>query len=123
MTQSQVMSGAYPIWTPEEDALLLQKLQGGPGKGEAFWIALAEHFPERSFYAVRQRWLTLRNKAKGIKPNRHPLKPRPFDREHARRMPEPRPVPKALPDYNDLTAAFFGDPRPGRSALDQRQQP
>ncbi len=26
------------------------------------------------------------------------------------------------PDYRDLTAAFFGDPRPGRSALDLKRQ-
>lgn len=32
-------------------------------------------------------------------------------------------APKYVPAHKSLTAAFFGDPLPGRSALDQRQKP
>lgn len=31
-------------------------------------------------------------------------------------------APKYIPEHKTLTAAFFGDPQPGRSALDRRQK-
>lgn len=113
------MAGAYPRWNAEEDALLRELCAGRIIRGEAGWLQVTERFPGRSFFAVRQRWLTLRSADAGIKRDRsQPVRP---PREQKRVMPSP-PVPARLPvvNHKTLTAAFFGDPLPGRSALDQR---
>jgi hypothetical protein len=115
----QTTAGTYTCWSSKEDARLREICAGRIIRGHAAWQQIAEDFPGRSFYAVRQRWLTMRMEAAGIKRERHPRQRPP--REQKRVMPGPA-VPERLPlvDHKTLTAAFFGDPLPGRSALDKR---
>lgn len=126
MKKPKPSAGPYPVWTPEEDARLLEKLAGRQGLGQKFWIGFAEEFPGRSFYALRQRYLVLRMAAEGRK-RIYPPKPRvTTGRErrtqrqivhaalHARKAAE-RLQPASL------TAALLGDPLPGRSALDRKR--
>jgi len=119
------MAGAYPYWTADEDARLIRMCHGKVIRGEEGWLIIADEFPGRSLYAVRQRHLTLRYKASGIKRQPRPRHQRPkHDAANAlrkRTMPAP-PMPSrpACPMPASLTAWIFGDPLPGRSALDQR---
>jgi hypothetical protein len=112
-------AGAYVLWTPAEDARLRDLCEGKTIRGDDAWMVLGEEFPGRSYVSCRQRWLTLRNIAKGVKRVRLD---RPRKRNRAMRiMPADRlPLPPPLPEHRTLTAAFFGDPLPGRSALDRR---
>lgn len=91
--------------------------------GEQAWRAVAEHFPGRTHYAVRQRFLTLRNRAAGIKHERKDSE-RPI-RTKKRKIATAAPVmlqaPPDLPPPHSLTAFLLGDPLPGRSALDQKR--
>lgn len=109
-----------PAWTAEEEARLVEACQNKSIVGLQGWEALAEtSFPGRSAYAVRQRYLELRNKDAGIvrmRVRESEAKPQ----LRAPVKPEARPKPPPLVEYKTLTAAFFGDPRPGSSALDKR---
>lgn len=113
-------AGAYPVWTADEDARLLTECHGRVIQGHAAWREIAEGFPGRSFYAVRQRYLTLRNHAAGIVRERdHRARPvRSVKRGPVKKQAPPKPQPTF--EYETLTAAFFRDPPPGRSALDNR---
>ena len=107
-----------PVWSNEDDVRLLAMCQDKAISGEAAWRTIAEGFPGRSFLAVRQRYVTLRNQANGIARDRdrksRPLSPaKPVIREA-----KPVSVPPA--EYKTITAAFCKDPPPGRSALDKR---
>lgn len=104
-----------PHWSPAEDAQL-------PAIGDVprrmtreHWQAIAEQVGNnRTWMACRQRYLDLRRKEHhraGRKANGR------IDRRTV--MQEP-PSAAALPRHTSLTAAFFGDPPPGRSALDRR---
>lgn len=117
-TVKPTMAGAYPCWTSDEDDRLRKICAGRIIRGEAAWQEIADDFPGRSFYAVRQRWLTLRNEAAGIKRERSPRARPP--KAQKRTMPSP-PVPERLPEpmYTSLTAFLLKDPLPGRSALDK----
>lgn len=87
------------------------------------WNVVARAFPGRSADACKVQFNIMRRKARGLpvaadKPRaiigprvRHTADDVRFSA--APRQPEP--------DYADLTSAFFGDPRPGRSALDQKR--
>jgi hypothetical protein len=112
-------AGAYPVWSADEDARLLKACDGDAVQGIKAWQALAETFPGRSFYAVRQRYLSLRNQPAGIVRDRdrmsRPLRPQ--KRAPAGIKAHPEPLPQA--EYATITAAFFRDPPPGRSALDK----
>lgn len=119
-TQTYICRGAYPRWTKEEDDRLLSICSGRQIARVAGWEKVAEEFPGRSAVAVRQRYLELRNRAAGIVRTRVRssqaevtlLRP-PVKRDH----PVPAPLPPV--EYTTLTAAFFRDPPPGRSALDK----
>src|SRR4051812_35735375 len=113
-------SGPYPVWTPEEDARLLEKLAGRTGLGQKFWISFAAEFPGRSFYALRQRYLVLRMAAQG-RTRERPQKPRVItgrerrtQREIAQAAIRARESAERLQPAS-LTAALLGDPLPGRS--------
>jgi hypothetical protein len=113
-------AGAYKCWSAEEDERLLALCHGKVIHGEEAWWQIAEGFPGRSRCAVQQRHLTLRMRAAGIKRS-HPPRPRPIS-SRERKMPDDTPPPRPVfLQHYDLTAAFFGDPLPGRSALDQKR--
>lgn len=113
-------AGAYPKWSTEEDAKLLAACKGNIIRGEASWVKIAEGFPGRSFYAVRQRYLTLRNQIAGVVRDRD-RKSRPIvPRKRAAVVTRFQRAP-ALVAHKTLTSAFFGDPIPGRSALDRKR--
>lgn len=117
----QRFAGAFPMWTPEEDARLLKKLRGRTGLGQDFWIRLADQFPQRSFHAIRQRYLTLRMQEAGIKRERHPRPRTTKAHQTPRTKPEPKIVRPPTPHHVNLTAFLCGDPLPGRSALDEKR--
>lgn len=110
-------SGGHPVWTSDEDARLLAACDGKGISGAAAWQKVAEGFPGRSYQAVRQRYVTLRNYAAGgvrdRDRNSRPTRP-PAGMKH-----HPDPLPAA--EYQTITSAFFKDPPPGRSALDKRR--
>jgi len=108
-----------PVWSAEDDVRLLAACQGKIISGEAAWRKIAEGFPGRSFLAVRQRYMTLRKHADGILPDRdrmsRPIRP-------DRRQPVlNRSERLSAIDHTTITAAFFKDPPPGRSALDKKR--
>lgn len=111
------MAGAYPCWTDDDDAQMREACAGRTIRGKAAWQKVADGFPGRSYCAVRQHWLELRNKDAGIIRDRTGYV-RPA-RERKRKMPRPT-TPERLPvvNHQSITAAHFGDPSPGRSALD-----
>lgn len=113
--------GAYPLWTDAEDAKLLAACEGRTIQGTEAWKRLADDFQGRSPYAVRQRYLVLRNLAAGIVRQR--VRSERPKRLRIRMPVKPEAIPAPLPpvEYKTLTAAFFRDPPPGRSALDKRR--
>jgi len=119
-------AGSYPVWTPEEDARLLEKLAGRQHLGQKFWIGFAAEFSGRSFYALRQRYLVLRMAAQGIKreaPVRSRVttgRERKTPREIVQVAIRAREAAERL-QPESLTAALLGDPLPGRSALDRKR--
>ncbi len=121
MSRLVAKAGAYPVWTSQEDALLLLLCQDKIIRGDLAWYDVRNHFPGRSMVAVRQRYLTLRNRAAGVERDRHP-KPREGTKgRQRRRMPEPEFTPPPDVSHTSLTAAFFGDPLPvGRHWISAR---
>lgn len=109
-----------PVWSSEEDETLLSACRGTMVSGDAAWQKVADLLPGRSFTAVRQRIITLRNKARGIlrDPDR---KDRPLKRKKSLAAEAVLSPPVSLPQHRTLTAFLFGDPLPGRSALDQKR--
>lgn len=114
-------AGPHPFWSAEEDKRVLELCQHV--SGEQAWREVAERFPGRTHYAVRQRFLTLRNRAAGIKRERTDSE-RPI-RTQKRTIVGAAPIvlqtPPDLPPPASLTAFLLGDPLPGRSALDQKR--
>lgn len=121
MTKQNERAGSYPTWSPDDDARLLARCAARQVKGEQAWRAIAEHFPGRSFFAVRQRYLILRMKAAGIARNRKRKSRAVKGRKRFAPTASPLQLRPLLPEHKTLTAAFFGDPLPGRSALDQKR--
>jgi hypothetical protein len=121
--QKKEHGGPYPAWTDAEDRRLLDKLDGRQGVGQEFWIEFAAEFPARSFYAVRQRYLTLRQKASGLPPKPRVRHTHPVKSQKHRRFTGQEPVVAVPPQppHETLTAFLCGDPLPGRSALDQKR--
>lgn len=115
--------GAYPLWTGEEDARLLAACESRSVLGTEAWQKISADFPGRSMYAVRQRYLVLRNLAAGIVRQR--VRSERPKRLRVRMPVKPEAIPPRLPpvEYKTLTAAFLGDPPPGRSALDKKHLP
>src|SRR4029077_11004340 len=109
-------------WSAEEDAKLVELCSiDSPQKRkrDTFWIDAAAQLPGRTGVACQQRWLVLRGK----KEKRHDIKkPRPQVRsfQHSSTRPGMQ-QPVHLPEHDSITHMICGDPRPGRSALDQRR--
>ena len=115
------MRSISPNWSVSEDSLLLEICKKRRPFGKAGWIRAAAEFPGRTAEALRHRFTTLEKHSKGIVRKRAVRPDRP-PRRYPKRvytMQEPT-IPAALPEHTSLTAAFFGDPLPGRSALDRR---
>lgn len=111
---------ASPPWLPAEDEKLLAICAEKQIVGPAAWAEVAESFYQRTPCALRQHYLALRNKAKGKteKEIRNQQRAKICATRQAT-MQDPI-VPHARPQHASLTAAVFGDPLPGRSALDRR---
>lgn len=120
-------------WSGEQDALL-RELCEAYGRNGIQWQEISEQFEGRTPQACKQHWLNMRNQAAG-KPQRTRIREseaKPNSRRVRRTreqvvalkqaaMQEPIP-PARLPQPKSITAFVFGDPLPGRSALDQMQQ-
>ncbi len=109
------------FWPAADDALLMKRWAGRAVVGEEGWKAIAEGLSlPRTWQSCRQRVQYLRRKASGIAPKkREPRERKVNGRIYQRdKMQEPLAY---LPQPASITAALFGDPLPGRSALDQRQ--
>jgi hypothetical protein len=91
------MSADRKFWSEEEWAHL-QRLRA---QGES-WSAIDEALGRKPSTS-RAKWENERGK------------------ERARAKSEARTVRPAPAEHQSLTASFFGDPLPGRSALDRRQ--
>ncbi len=109
-------------WTPEEDALLLSF----GVNTVAGWIKIAkESLPSRTGAACHVRSCMLHQKAKGIEPA---PRIRPSKGEYLARVQRVKDEERALAEaetarsqyHPTITGHFFGDPLPGRSALDKR---
>lgn len=114
-------------WTPEEDALL-EQLGDGPATREAWGVLAAERFPGRSLHSCRCRYYLLQKRSLGIAET-----PRERGRASTRKghltfagkvdgEAEVLERVKAARDlyHPTITGYVFGDPLPGRSALDRR---
>ncbi|CAM5403075.1 hypothetical protein AFEL58S_02066 [Afipia felis] len=106
---NKVRARVNKTWSPSECARL-EKLLGmiardaGGDVSARQWRVIAAHFPDRSLKAVSDRGrviLSLRRSAETVV------------RRKARQQPRLSEGPATI------TAAVFGDPPPGRSALDQ----
>lgn len=119
------MSITINRWTPEEDALLRRHGDDIVKRGQ--WHALAAaRFPGRSGEACRIRYQTLQRRALGFEPKPrirasaakgHPTFVRRVDRE-AEALAEGAAARNRC--HTTITGYVFGDPLPGRSALDKR---
>jgi hypothetical protein len=105
-------------WSEIEDQTLLDLCAMRTFIGDA-WREVAAKFEGRSPVACRQRYRLLRRKAAGEPLPERPQRQRRYNgrkcREALSRLPE-------TVHHVSLTAEIFGDPLPGRSALDRRQQ-
>jgi len=112
-------------WSAAEDEKLTALCKGHSTSLSAGWEEIAQHFEGRSYLACRQRWLNLRRKESGA-PVRVRVTPRRangrvISAAVAKNTMQVAPSPGALPSHASLTSAIFGDPLPGRSALDQKR--
>lgn len=100
-----------------EDTARIMQLRDERGLS---WPDIAKQFPEKTQVQIRNRYHTRlayeKHKESGV------LSPSSF---HEHRDPgaeaEALRQRACVPEYATLTASFFGDPRPGRSALDKRR--
>lgn len=108
------------LWTPEEIERLLVL---GSTACLNDWPAIArEHFPGRTAKACKQQYYVSRRASRGSAP-KTPL--RLEDQQKIDRRVTKLPVtaePARASSSQSLTAAIMGDPPPGRSALDHKQQ-
>ena len=110
-------------WSEAEDKMIWELCQGRSIRTDR-WEWVAANFEGRSSLACRQRWLFLRRKAQGLET---PRKVR--ERRANGRLCRVASDDVALAaiaaapvlSHTSLTAAFFRDPLPGRSALDQKR--
>lgn len=105
-------------WTPEQIELVLTL---GPGAHLDEWPGIAAaHFPGRTADACKQQYYVLTRAARGVAPKAPSrLKAAPDLSPKTTRVAIPATTRLAP---QSLTAAILGDPPPGRSALDRRQQ-
>ena len=113
----------WHAWTPHEDTKLLDLIKGRQRLSTAEWEAVGKNFPDRSIHAIRNRYSYLRAIATGnLTPRRSG---RAVNARHIRHNAEDialRANPIDLPYPASITAFVFGDPLPGRSALDKKMQ-
>lgn len=110
------------FWPKADDDKLMSAWAGRAMIGEAGWKIIAEGLSmPRTWQACRQRVQYLHRKATGVLPKKRDPKERKVNGRIYRRdvMQEPLSA-DALPQHQTLTAWFFKDPLPGRSALDRR---
>lgn len=117
------------IWTDAHDSELRDLCTGKKIVGEKAWYPIAEHFEGRTPAACRQRWQFLRALDAGKAPRERNLaratrwrrsqKQIRLDAQAKLAMQKPLARP---PLPSSITAFVFGDPLPGRSALDLRRQ-
>lgn len=104
-------------WSKAEHALLISL---GAHTRDDQWSTLARrHFPMRTGAACKVRYNLSTRALRGVPP------PAPRLREYKGdgiRAATPAPTSDPISHHQDLTAAFFGDPLPGRSALDRKRQ-
>jgi hypothetical protein len=109
-----------PRWTPDEDLRLAQHGRGLDGTPA--WIDIAAaHFPGRSGWACRQRYLTLRKRAAGISYADQVVQRKATVAKRkgaALVLVVHATASRVATEHDSLTAAFFGDPPRWRSALD-----
>lgn len=119
---AKLRSGIYPCWTAQEDEALLARCAVRIPSGEADWRVVAQDFPTRSFVAVRQHYLKLRQDAAGIKPKKRIKIPKVNARKRRRPAGQEIIIPqRPTAEHATLTALLCGDPLPGRSALDEKR--
>jgi hypothetical protein len=118
------LSKAAPRWTADEDARLA--LQGKGLDGTRAWIDMADaHFPGRSGWACRQRYLLLRKRAAGQSYADLVVQRKATVAARWRREADivaAATATRQATAHASLTAAFFGDPPIGRSALEARRE-
>jgi hypothetical protein len=123
----------HTLWSKDDDLQLIGMVsEGSPPVGNAAWEPIAQNFPGRSALACRQRWRFLRDEAAGKAPRDRSRervanyrRVQKQNREEARTpvvapYQPPQPVPLSYAVF--ANHIVFGDPLPGRSALDQRRQ-
>lgn len=101
----------------DEDTARIMQLRDERGLS---WGEIAKHFTGKTQTQIRNRYHTRlayeKHKKSGV------LSPSVF---HEHRDPgaeaEALRQRASVPEHTSLTASFFGDPRPGRSALDKMQ--
>jgi hypothetical protein len=109
-------------WTEADDALLSQLCEHqSTALLHPNWHEIAKHFIGRSGLACRQHWLKLRAGAGGAAPRVRMTEWRANGRISKAAKARIQPPPAAAPPHTSLTAAVFGDPPPGRSALDRKR--
>jgi hypothetical protein len=111
-------------WSADDLARLVtlgDELAASPALGKHRWPEIAREFPGRTWLSCRQQYSLRKRLARG-----HVEPPRGRERKangRINRTGEERmqpPVPAGeQPRYASLSAALFGDPPIGRSALDQ----
>ncbi|MDI1264997.1 MAG: SANT/Myb-like DNA-binding domain-containing protein [bacterium] len=110
---------ASPPYSLDEDARLKRICSDECPAGEAGWTKISTQFPGRTALALRQRFLMLRKREAGTPPRRR-VRDSVGTNDAQRRVTMQEPIAEAkLPRHTTLTAAVFGDPLPGRSALDR----
>lgn len=117
---------AWRAWSREDSAKLLKLHTEAKGDRTNvrirtdIWQQIAVHFPGRTLKAVRNHHANLMTLANGKSRGRY----RVTNPKFVVRNPEDitlRQNPIALPPHATITAFVFGDPLPGRSALDQKR--
>lgn len=111
------------FWPKADDDKLMAAWGGRAVVGEAGWRAIAETMSlPRTWQSCRQRVSYLHRKATGRLPKKRERKERKINGRIFRSKDGMQDPPASLPRPASITAALFGDPLPGRSALDKRPQ-
>lgn len=110
------MTPRITTWTETENAYLMSTCGKRSSISDHEWPAIAKGMgTNRTPDGCKQQFHKLRRTAKGIAPK---ARIRRRKTEIVADMQSPLDL-DTLPQHTSLTAAFFKDPLPGRSALDQ----
>lgn len=107
----------FKKWTEAERKLLLTL-----AAEDRNWNSIARSLPGRTVTACKVQHNIMLREAQGLFRVRD-VKPRKVNGRISRTADDIRLMtspPASPPDHTSITAAVFGDPRPGRSALDRR---